>query len=48
MKKQKISLTQQIQSSSEESLKEKCKTFIGICTLFTWFNMQIFNICHRR
>ena len=31
-------------SSSEESLKEKRYTFIGICSLFTWFNMQI--LCH--
>ena len=35
------------QSSSEESLKKKRHTFIGICSLSTWFNMQIVNICHR-
>ena len=35
------------QSSSEESLKEKHHTFIGMCSLFTWFNMQILNLCHR-
>ena len=31
-------------SSSDESLKEKRQTFIGMCSLFTWFNMQI--LCH--
>ena len=35
------------QSSSEESLQEKRCTFIGMCFLFTWFNMQILNLCHR-
>ena len=35
------------QSSSEESLKEKCHKFIGICSLFTLFNKQILNLCHR-
>ena len=35
------------QSSYEESLKEKHKTFIGMCSLFTWFNMQILKLCHR-
>ena len=35
------------QSSSEQSLKEKHHTFTGICSLFTWFNMQIINLCHR-
>ena len=34
------------QSSSEKSLKEKRKTFIGMCSLSTWFNMQIVNLCH--
>ena len=34
------------QFSSEESLKEK-RTFIGMCSLFTWFNMHILNLCHR-
>ena len=37
------------QSPSEESLKGKRHTFIGMCSLFTWFNMQILNLlCHRR
>ena len=35
------------QSSSEESLKGKRYAFIGMCFLFTWFNMQILNLCHR-
>ena len=35
------------QSSYEESLKEKLHTFIGMCSLFNWFNMQIMNLCHR-
>ena len=35
------------QSSSGEFLKEKHHTFIGICSLFTWFNMQILNLCYR-
>ena len=35
------------QFSSEESFKEKRHTFIGMCSLFTWFNMQIMNLCHR-
>ena len=35
------------QSSSEESVKEKCKMFIGMCSLFTWFNMEILNLCRR-
>ena len=35
------------QRSSEESLKEKRHNFIGICSLFTWFNMQKLNLCHR-
>ena len=35
------------QFSSEESLKEKCHTFIGMCFFFTWLNMQILNLCHR-
>ena len=33
------------QSSSEESLIVKGYTFIGMCSLFTWFNMQILNLC---
>ena len=41
MNKQKISLAQQIQSSSEEFLKEKLKMFNDMCSLFPWFNMQI-------
>ena len=32
------------QSSFEESLKEKGHTFISMCSLFTWFNMQILKI----
>ena len=36
-----------MQSSSEESLKEKLHTFIGMCLFFTWFNTQILNLCHR-
>ena len=35
------------QSSSEESYKRKSYTFIGMCSLFTWFNLQILNLCHR-
>ena len=35
------------QSSSEESLKKKRQTSIGISSLFTWYNMQILNLCHR-
>ena len=46
MNKQKLSLTQEVLSSFEQSLKEKRKTFIGMCTLSTWFNMQILNLCH--
>ena len=34
------------QSSSVESLKEKRHAFIGMCFLFTWFNMQILNLCN--
>ena len=34
------------QSSSKESLKEKRHAFIGMRSLFTWFNMQILNLCH--
>ena len=45
--KDKFKTYEQIQSSSEESLKEKCKAFIGMCSLFTWFNMQILNLCHK-
>ena len=37
----------EIQSLSEESLKEKRKRFVGMCSLFTWFNMQILNLCRR-
>ena len=32
-------------SSSQESLKENCHTFIGMCSRFTWFNRQILNLC---
>ena len=32
------------QFSCEDSFKEKCHTFIGMCLLF---NMQILNLCHR-
>ena len=32
------------QSSSEEYLKKKRETFIGKCSLFIWFNMQILNL----
>ena len=35
------------QSSSEKSLKVKRHTFITMCSLFTWFNMQILNLSHR-
>ena len=35
-----------MQYSSEESLKEKRKTFISMCSIFTTFNMQILNLCH--
>ena len=41
--KRKISLTKQILhilSSHEESLKKKRYSFIGMCCLFTWFNMH--------
>ena len=31
----------------EETFKEKCKRFIGMCILFTWLNMQVLNLCHR-
>ena len=31
------------QSSFEESFKDKHKTFIGICSLFSWFNIQMLN-----
>ena len=34
-------------SSSEESLKEKRHTFISMCHLLTWLNMQILDLCHR-
>ena len=34
-------------SSSEESLKEKLHTFIGMRSPFTWLNMQILKLCHR-
>ena len=36
----KNSLTQQMQSSSEECLKEKRHKFIGMCSLFNWFSIQ--------
>ena len=36
-----------IQSLSEESPQEKCHAFIGMCSLFTWFNMQILKLCYR-
>ena len=32
--------------SSQKSLEEICRTFIGMCSIFTWFNMQILNLCH--
>lgn len=32
---------------SEKSLKEKCHKFIGMCSFYTWFNMQVLNLCHR-
>ena len=35
----KISLTEEIQSSSEECFKEKRNFFVCMCSLFTWFNM---------
>ena len=35
------------QSPFEESFKEKCKMFIGMCFLFTWFKMQTMNLYHR-
>ena len=35
------------QSSSEEPLIKKRHTFIGVCFLFTLFNMQILHLCHR-
>ena len=35
------------QPSSEESFKEKRKMFIFMCSLFTSFNMQMLNLCHR-
>ena len=35
------------QTSSKESLKEKRLTFPISDSLFTWFNMQILNLCHR-
>ena len=31
--------------SSEESLREKCHTFISMWSIFAWFKMQILNIC---
>ena len=43
MNKQKVSLTQQIQSSSDETLTEKRHTFTGMCYPFAWLNMQILN-----
>ena len=36
------------QSSPEVSPKVKRHTFIGMCSLVTWFNMQILNLCHTR
>ena len=45
--KQKFLSPANTQSPSEESLKEKRHTFIGMCSLFTCFNMQILNLCHR-
>ena len=35
------------QPSFEKSFKEKRETCIGMCSLFTWVNMQILNLCHR-
>ena len=35
------------QSLSEESFKEKRHMFIGMCSLFTWFNMEMLNLCHK-
>ena len=35
------------QSSYEESLEEKGHNFIGMCSFFTWFNMEKLNLCHR-
>ena len=43
---EKILLTLQTESSSEESLKEKRDVFIGMCSFFTWLNMQIPNLRH--
>ena len=34
-----------VHSPSEETIKEKRKTFIGMCSHSTWFNMQILNLC---
>ena len=45
---EKILLTLQTESSSEESLKEKRHVFIGMCSFFTWLNMQIPNLRHVR
>ena len=39
--------TTKTHSSTEEFLKEKRHTFVGICFFFTWFNVQILNLCHR-
>ena len=46
MKRQKISLIQQIQSLH---LKNTLKPhmFIGMCSPFLWLHMQILNLCHR-
>ena len=35
------------QSLSEEYLTEKRHTFISICSLFTWLDIKILNLCHR-
>ena len=36
------------QPSSKKFLKEKRHTFIGMCSIFTQFSMQILNLlCHR-
>ena len=40
-----------MQSSSEESLKEKRHKFIGMCSLFNWFSIQntkLMSQMHRR
>ena len=43
----KNSFNKKLKNLSEEYLKEKRQNVYWLCSLFTWFNMSIPNLCHR-